>query len=385
MSDSPNPVAEELFNAANALGWIEGVADIERFFLISIRILNASERRGFAYGSTYLASSMSNAVELIGWNSLVNRYASLAKDYARHVEPHRPIFQLDWSQAFHYNINADWEKSIQHARRAAEIAHSTGDMRSWGSGMDLTAWAYHSQGKLAEALEISLEMIEVAEEGSDQQVLCWGLLGLGVIKKRLGQIDEAISDLARAIEVSEEVLDYHTQTAASGWIGRCHVAKGDLDQALTRLETGQQVLSAHGVIIEIAILGNGFSKAYLAAAEGSTGKDREEWLKKAKRSCRDSLKAAKRYRPPLFDAQMFQGRYEWLRGSSSAAEKWWGKALQESKQTNDRYAEGVIHFEIGLHLGDRDHLLRAESILAEIGAEFDLAKTREALANLHQV
>jgi tetratricopeptide (TPR) repeat protein len=382
MSDSPNPVAAELFNAANALGWIEGVADIERFFLLSIRILNVSERRGFAYGSTYLASSMSTALKLIGWTSLVNRYANLANDYSRHVDPQRPIFQLAWSQAFHYNINADWENSRHHAHHAIEIAQSTGDLRSWGSGMDLTAWAYHSQGKLNEALEISQEMIEVAEEASDQQVLCWGLLGLGVTKKRLGRIDEAISDLARAIEVSEGVLDYHTQTAASGWIGRCHVAKGELDQAFTRLETGQEVLKAHGVIIEIAILGNGFSEAYLTAAERSNGKERQEWLKKAKRSCRDSLKAAKRYRPPLFDAQMFQGRYEWLRGSSSAAKKWRDKALQESKRSPDLYAEGIIHFEIGRCLGDREHLQRAESILDEIGAEFDLAATRKALEEL---
>ena len=37
--------------------------------------------------------------------------------------------------------------------------------------------------------------------------------------------------------------------------------------------------------------------------------------------------------------------------------------------------------EIGRRLGDRDHLLRAESILEEIGAEFDLRAARDALAN----
>jgi tetratricopeptide (TPR) repeat protein len=385
MSDSPNPVAEELFNAANALGWIEAVADVERFFLISIKILNTSERRGYAYGCTYLASSMSTAVELIGWKSLVNRYANLAIEYSRHVDPQRPIFQLDWSRAFHYNSNTDWEKSILHAQRAAEIAQSTGDLRSWGSGMDLTAWALHSQGKLTEALEISLEMIEVAEEGSDLQVLCWGLLGLGVTKKRLGQIDEAINDLERAIEVSEEVPDYHTQVAASGWVGRCYIAREEFDQAFVRLEASQKVLSAHGVLIEIPILGNGFSEAYLAAAERSAGKDRQEWLKKAKRSCRDTLKAAKRYRPPLMDAQLFQGRYQWLQGNFKAAEKWWGSAMEESLRAGDRYGEGIIHLEIGRRHGDREHLQQAEAILGEIGAEFDLPKVKEAQENLQKV
>ncbi len=382
MSDAPNPVAEELFNAANALGWIEGVADVERFFLISIRMLNASEKRGYAYGSTYLASSMSIAVELVGWTSLVDKYANLAFEYARHVDPHRPIYQLDWVLAFHHNINADWEKSLQFAQRATEIAKSSGDLRSWGSGMDMAAWAYHAQGKLAEAGNFSQEMIKIAEEASDLQVRCWGLLGLGVTKKRQGSIDGAINDLKKAIEVSVEIPDYHTHAAASGWLGRCYVAKGEIEQALLVLETGQKVLQAHGVIIEKAILGNGFSETYLAAADRATDKDRQEWIKRAKRSCRYTLQAAKRYRPPLMDAQFFQGRYEWLRGNSSAAQKWWSKALEEARRKGDRYEEGIVHLEIGSRLDDLSHLQQAEAILEEIGAEFDLAQTREVLSTM---
>jgi len=48
----------------------------------------------------------------------------------------------------------------------------------------------------------------------------------------------------------------------------------------------------------------------------------------------------------------------------------------------ERYFEGIIHLEIGDRLGDREHLLRAASIFEEIGAELNLVKTREALANL---
>jgi tetratricopeptide (TPR) repeat protein len=378
----PSEHVMELFNVANALGWIEGVADIERFFLIAVRMLNACERRGFAYGSTYLASSFSSAIDLMGLPGLADWYLNLAVDYSRKVEPQRPIFQLHWSKALHYNIQADWDNSLQNARRAADIAESMGDLRSWGSATDLVAWAHHSQGELNPARAASLEMLEVAEEGSDTQILCWGLLGIGVTNKRFGKLNQAIRDLERAIEVSEEVPDFHTQVAAGGWLGRCYIAKGELDKAFSVLETSQEVLLASGVIIEIPILGNGFSEAYLAMAERSTGKEKQKWLKKAKRSCQDTLRAAKRYRPPLLDAQIFQGRYEWLRGNSSAAEKWWDKALQESRQTRDRYAEGVIYLEIGTRLGDREHLQQAESILEEIGAAFDLTKAREALANL---
>ena len=40
---------------------------------------------------------------------------------------------------------------------------------------------------------------------------------------------------------------------------------------------------------------------------------------------------------------------------------------------------GVTHLEVGRRLKDREHLEHAEAIFAEIGAEFDLAETRDML------
>jgi tetratricopeptide (TPR) repeat protein len=325
---------------------------------------------------------MSTAYDLMGWRSLVSRYAGLAAQYSGYVDPQRPILQVDWSRAFHYNIHADYEKSIEHASRVAEIARSTGDLRFWGSGMDLTAWAQLSQGNLSESLETSQKVIEVAKEGSDQQLLCWGLLGLGVTMKRLGQIDQAISNLEQATQVSEKVPDYHTLVAANAWLGRCLIAIGEIDKAIILLEASQEVLSGQGIVLEIPILGNGLSEAYLAHAERSSGKERQQWLKKAKNSCQETLKTAKRYRPPMADALLFQGRLKWLLGDTAAAEVWWEKALEESRQTRDLYAEGVIHSELGRRLGDGKHLQRAIAILEEINAEFDLAGARKAFQNL---
>jgi hypothetical protein len=45
----------------------------------------------------------------------------------------------------------------------------------------------------------------------------------------------------------------------------------------------------------------------------------------------------------------------------------------------------MIHFEIGKRLVDREHLLRAELILDEIGAELDLAGARDSLAKLDEI
>jgi predicted ATPase/class 3 adenylate cyclase len=382
MSDSPNEIAEELYKSADALGWIEGVADVERLLLLSVRVLNASEKWGNAFGSSYLASTLAVAFDLLGWQSLAEPYYQLARKYSQYTDPVRLGFQLEWSRALHYNINADFTKSLEHARRGVEFSQSTGDVRSWGAVMDLSTWSHLTEGRMAEAIATSQEMIEVAEEGSDLQVLCWGLMGRGVTMKRLGKIDEAISYLERAIEVAEEVPDYHTQVAASGWLGRCYVAIGNSKQALTKLEASQQVLSNQSIVMEIAILGDGLSEAYLAQAELSTGKERQAWLQKAKRSCQESLQAARRYRPPMLDAQLLRGRYEWLIGNSSVAINWWDKALQEAEHNRDPYGEGLVHLEIGSRMGHRDQLEQAIPLLEKVGAEFELAQAKEALTKI---
>jgi hypothetical protein len=56
--------------------------------------------------------------------------------------------------------------------------------------------------------------------------------------------------------------------------------------------------------------------------------------------------------------------------------------MDESRRLKDPYMEGMVHLEIGRRTGEWDYLQQAETILAEIGAEFDLARAREALASL---
>ena len=223
----------------------------------------------------------------------------------------------------------------------------------------------------------------VVEEGSFPHNLSWGLFNLGSAQRRLGQIDEAISTLQHAKEVAGQVPDYVVLQGAGGMLIRCYLAKGQLEKALSEIEISQETM-ATGSVISNHQLGNGISEAYLEAAENSTGKARQEWLKKARRSCREMLKATTQNPPNKPDALLFQGRCEWLRGNPGAAVMWWEKAMDESRLLKDSYMEGMVHLEIGRRMGDREHLEQAESILGEIGAEFDLTAARDALSNLGQ-
>jgi hypothetical protein len=79
---------------------------------------------------------------------------------------------------------------------------------------------------------------------------------------------------------------------------------------------------------------------------------------------------------------MLQGLYEWLAGKSAAAQKWWRRSLALAQEMGQRYDVGMVHLEIGRRISDRTHLKRAETVFAKIGAEWGLARAREALASM---
>jgi tetratricopeptide (TPR) repeat protein len=225
--------------------------------------------------------------------------------------------------------------------------------------------------------------MQAAEDSSDRQLFVWGLLAEGCVHLQHGLAKEAITSFQRGIEIAEELPDYLSLGGLGGWMGRSYLALGEVDQALDLMESTERLLSDQiGLLPGYAYLGNGLAEAYLTKAERSDGQERLTWLKKTRPILRRTLKEARRNRMALPDVQMFQGRYEWLHGKPKKAQQWWGRALAQAEDTGLRYQEGVVQLEIGRRLGDRHHLQRAESILAEIGAELDLAAVREALANL---
>jgi hypothetical protein len=105
---------------------------------------------------------------------------------------------------------------------------------------------------------------------------------------------------------------------------------------------------------------------------------------KAKRACRVALKQGKTFCGGLPEAMRLQGRYVWLRGRRSAAQRWWQRSLALAEKLGARYELGMTHLEIGERLGDRAHLERAEALLAEIGTQEDLVRARELLAQLDE-
>jgi tetratricopeptide (TPR) repeat protein len=383
MTGAPDDRLKEVLQAGEALGWLEALVDTERFLLNNLTMLNLCERGGFARQGAHFASTVGITADAVGRLGYAETYYDLSAEYSQHISPYRPTPLLETGLAAHYYRLGHFEKSVEISLHCAEIAQSMGDLRQWGAGIIWSAWSNFALGRFEQARRTCEHMIDVAEEGSDRQVLCWGLGALGACLRRVGLVDQAIASLVRAIVLSEQLPDYTSRVTMSGYLGRCYLNSGDLKKALSELETGASIMSVHGDLYGASTsLGIGLAEAHLTAAESAAGNVQREWMGKANLATRGLLKSAEYTRMAMPEAMMFKGRFEWLRGKLGAAEEWWRRALKEANETGARCGEGVIHLEIGRRLGDRDHLLRAESILEEVGARLDLELAREARAEI---
>ncbi len=378
-----DPIAEEIFKTSRALTNIELLANVERFLLLSVRALNTSERRGYAYGSAVLSANMASAAVIIGRHGLAQRYLAHSEAYANLTNPFRPVPELYISLAVYSNMICDLDKMQEYALQGMDVARKAGILRQWGLSKINLVWSYWGRAQFDRAAEECKQLLQAAEDSSDLQLFVWGVLAEGSIHLRRGLANEAISSFQRGIEIAEELPDYGSLTGFGGWMGRSYLALGEVEQAIDFMETtGRMISDKSGRLPSYAYLGTGLTEAYLKKAELSDGEARLDWLKKTRPILQRTLKDAGRNRFTLPHVQMLQGRYEWLSGRPKKAQDWWARALSQAEATGMRYEEGVIHLEIGRRMGDRNHLLSAESILGEIGAEFDLAAAREALAKL---
>jgi class 3 adenylate cyclase/tetratricopeptide (TPR) repeat protein len=383
MGGTLDPVAEEIFKTSRVLGGVELLANVERSLLLTVRALNTSERRGYAYGSAVLSASMGGAAVLTGRFGLAQRYFRRSEDYAKLTNPFRPVPELDVSFAAYFNMLSDLKKMQEHAQQGMEIARKAGNLRQWALSKSNLVWSLWGRAEYDRATDECEQLLQAAEDSSDQQMAVWGMLAEGCIHLRRGLAKDAIASFQRGIEIAEELPDYLSLSGLSGWMGRSYLTLGKVEQAIDLMEGIEQLLSNQiGLLPGYAYLGNGLAEAYLTKAERSDGQVRLTWLKKTHPILRRTLKDARRNRMVLPDALMFQGRYEWLHGKPKKAQEWWARALAQAEDTGLRYQEGEVHLEIGRRLGDRHHLMKAESILEEIGAELVLAAAREALANL---
>jgi class 3 adenylate cyclase/tetratricopeptide (TPR) repeat protein len=382
ISEATHPGREDEALIYSTAAAIDAFTFSERFLLLTVRLLNISERRGYPLGVVLGAGGLGTVFDFLGLFRLANAYVRRAVDTAEKLQQPRVLgFAYYYLQTHELHL-CELTQSLEHGRRAAQIAIEAGYLGDWAYPAAFIAWSYTHLGNLPEAMALSQEIIRFGRDAGVQAAWCWGEAALGYALRRQGQFQEAAKHQQKAIELAEAIPDYIYHIIAGAELSLCYLRQGDWRAALAQLETCQRIAAERRLIEPYGRTNtlNNLAEAYLFAVEHSDKSEKADWLNKSGEACRVALKQAPRHRTKWPKAMRLQGTYEWLNGKPVNARKWWHKSLAEAERTGLRYDAGVTHLELGYRLGERVHLEKAEAIFAEIGAEWDLARARELLA-----
>jgi tetratricopeptide (TPR) repeat protein len=356
---------------------------VDRFPLMGFFVLNISERNGLGPGVVFGCCGLGVLMDYIPMLGLAEKYLLRAIDVSETIQTPAAVGNAHGFAGLHSILAGNPKATPAYTSRAREAQREAGNLRDWGYATEIMGSALWQTGKLAEAEQLCKEMLHTGREAFDRQICCWALSKLGHALRRLGKIDEAEEALQESYDLGGTVPDYAMRIEAGAELGRCFLRQGKLTKAISVLEAAQQTYFEHperwGVSSDLY---NALVEAYVIAAEQSDPTLKATYLEKAQRASHTAFELGKGSRSRLPDTMWMRGRYEWLKGKTAAARKWWQKGLELAEKQGERFDLAAIHLEMGQRFKDQAHLEHAERIFSEIGAAWDLARAHEALKEL---
>ena len=233
-------------------------------------------------------------------------------------------------------------------------------------------------GEFEQAQARGQELAQFGQDSADRLALCWGLSRQGYALNGMGSLEEAARILTTAMQLARSIPDYQTYVDSGGELGKSYLYQGKLEQALEVFEGCRQQSQEHNLSRSPVTTRyiNGLAEAYLLAVERGGQADWNALLKEAGHACQEALKQGKAYHPGMPEAMMLRGRYEWFKGDSRAARKWWERSALLAEQTDVHFDLGRTYFEMGQRLGEGVYLEKAAAIFTQVGAQLYLERIK---------
>jgi tetratricopeptide (TPR) repeat protein len=372
---------EEVHRTYEIVMSIEALTVHVAFLRTALTSLNYFERKGYGPGIALNYACLGLIAFLLSFARLerffLKRAVALSEEIgepAALIPAHADSTLVDWHAGRLHD-------AIDHASRAREVCRKAGypNLLFWALATNYAAIAHVHLGDLDTALLLGSELVHMGEDTNDPFVRVCGFWPLIEVQDRKGRFEDCITNLEKSIEVCE-TMQIHDGRVNSGYkLSRSYLRLGEIEKSLDALTQCDAYRIKHDAKQFVHFVFLSYFRLYLAATERANGKEREDWLKKARRARRKALYWSQLRRIILPEATRLQGVYDWLTGREASAQAHWQRSLKTAEEMGMRYEVGMTHLEMGRRLKDLEHLLQAEAIFTEIGAEWDLAETRQLL------
>jgi class 3 adenylate cyclase/tetratricopeptide (TPR) repeat protein len=362
-----SPEIEEELRIYEVMGWIDAFADYEHLFMVALRALNVSEKKGFGFGVCRGYMALGTICDLYSLFLLADSYHRKATAVAEAINFPPASGLVNTGKTLHSVCLGDWDTAVKYGNKGAEIHHRTGDLRGWGYNMYMIAVANAYQGNLAAALSNSRMLVKLGQDGADSQVQCWGLATEGFVLRLMERPAEAVIQLRTACETAEKIRDNVVNIWGNAELARSYVQQERFDLALTALKRSVKFHEAYRNLRLIWVtLAGARAEVSIALYERSSGSDGSEWFKSATRASRTALAQGRSYKCTMPEALRFKGTLQYLKGKPASAAKWWDRSIGLADSLGQECDMGMTLLEKGRRLDDIDCLTRGKSLLERI-------------------
>ena len=381
---APTPVySAEYLRTYDVLMFVEFPRDPIAGAHLQLLTLNLAERNGDGQGAAVGSCGVAFVLDAVPVRRLAGLYMRNGLALVGEETAPEVLATVIASQGTHEFTMGEWADAEHHWLEAADKELEAGDLYAWAAHTALATLLMIERGDFPGALRLGEEEIARARESGDPMALAAGLAAVGHVLLRQGALIAADERLAASYALLVEAGVWWVATEIGGHLADGLLRMGRVSDALALLEECQERIRRHGMRgFPCRWVWTGLAEAKLAVADGALGPPPGDALAEAKQSIRRVFRHARGDKGAYLRGYRLRGVYHHLRGHPRRARRDWEKGLELARELGARYEEGAIRLEIGRRLGDRAQLELAEALFADMGAEFYLAETKRALAEL---
>jgi class 3 adenylate cyclase len=279
------------------------------------------------------------------------------------------------------------------AQQGADLAARIGYWRSWEESTMILALSMIHRGAFQEAVKACTGVVSSARRRGDGQTEIWGICGR--VEARKWTVDDWGAPMAN-LQQAQCLLDgkninTNDRIRVHGLFAKKYLRAGDDQLALEEAQEVLDLSAKTGFLIPYAREGyHGALDVFLTLWEKAEASSSQDQLASFARQALKPVRQMGRTFPVIAPrAWLQQGRYDWLLGNHSKAQKAWRKSIELARELSMPHEEGLSHYEYGRHLppGDpgRDkRLTRALELFSRVGANYYVNRTRKEMNTLER-
>jgi tetratricopeptide (TPR) repeat protein len=231
---TPVGIERELARIFRQLAYSAYFASDSGWFVhYSLRALAHAER---AHHGPELVQTMATAGSCMGYLGLhrtCRRYINAAAELGRQVTSHEAVSSAHMVSGLYFVGCGDWDNTQKHVDACQLAARSGGNNLEWGSGQAVRFWMHWYRGQDSEAERAANELLTQAERTGNRQHRSWAQRFLALVARRQGQLEVALTRVETAERLLGNHLDFNEAMQVAGLHASVLSALGRVDDAET--------------------------------------------------------------------------------------------------------------------------------------------------------